>query len=89
MAVGALIGFVIGVLVAKLEIPSFVVTLAFFLGLQGGTLKTGRTFSFTVANGGIDIGKISKKVPKKFQKQIAAIKVKIAKNKIKIPDTVK
>ena len=39
MAVGALIGFVIGVLVAKLGIPSFVVTLAFFLGLQGGTLK--------------------------------------------------
>src|SRR5204863_9073341 len=31
--------FVIGTLVAKLWIPSFVVTLAFFLGLQGGTLK--------------------------------------------------
>ena len=36
---GALIGLVIGVLVAKLGIPSFVVTLAFFLGLQGVTLK--------------------------------------------------
>lgn len=36
---GAVIGFVIGLLVAKLGIPSFVVTLAFFLGLQGVTLK--------------------------------------------------
>ncbi len=36
---GALIGLVIGVLVAKLGIPSFVVTLAFFLGLQGLILK--------------------------------------------------
>ena len=38
-SVGALIGVFIGVLVAKLGIPSFVVTLAFFLGLQGVTLK--------------------------------------------------
>jgi D-xylose transport system permease protein len=36
---GAVMGYVIGVLVAKLGIPSFVVTLAFFLGLQGVTLK--------------------------------------------------
>ncbi|MGA8987472.1 sugar ABC transporter permease [Aeromicrobium sp.] len=36
---GAVIGFIIGALVAKLGIPSFVVTLAFFLGLQGVTLK--------------------------------------------------
>ena len=36
---GAIIGLVIGLLVAKLGIPSFVVTLAFFLGLQGVTLK--------------------------------------------------
>ncbi len=35
IAVGALIGVVIGELVARLGIPSFVVTLAFFLGLQG------------------------------------------------------
>jgi D-xylose transport system permease protein len=39
LVTGAVIGFVIGVLVAKLGIPSFVVTLAFFLGLQGATLK--------------------------------------------------
>ncbi len=36
---GAVIGLVIGLLRAKLGIPSFVVTLAFFLGLQGVTLK--------------------------------------------------
>lgn len=39
IAVGAAIGMIIGVIVAKLGIPSFVVTLAFFLGLQGVTLK--------------------------------------------------
>ena len=32
---GAVIGLVIGLLVARLGIPSFVVTLSFFLGLQG------------------------------------------------------
>jgi D-xylose transport system permease protein len=36
---GAVIGLAIGVLRARLGIPSFVVTLAFFLGLQGVTLK--------------------------------------------------
>ncbi|MET0452357.1 MAG: ABC transporter permease [Mycobacterium sp.] len=36
---GALIGLSIGLLRSKLGIPSFVVTLAFFLGLQGVTLK--------------------------------------------------
>ncbi len=35
---GAVIGFLIGLLVARLGIPSFVVTLAWFLGLQGVTL---------------------------------------------------
>jgi D-xylose transport system permease protein len=39
IACGAVIGLAIGVLCAKLGIPSFVVTLAFFLGLQGITLK--------------------------------------------------
>ncbi|MDP9241011.1 MAG: ABC transporter permease [Actinomycetota bacterium] len=37
---GTLIGFCIGVLVARLGIPSFVVTLAAFLGLQGVMLRT-------------------------------------------------
>ncbi|MEI7453666.1 MAG: ABC transporter permease [Actinomycetes bacterium] len=35
LATGILIGFLIGLLVARLGIPSFVVTLAAFLGLQG------------------------------------------------------
>ena len=39
IAVGALIGLAIGALVAMLGIPSFVVTLAFFLALQAVPLK--------------------------------------------------
>ncbi len=39
LVTGAAIGLIIGILVSKLGIPSFVVTLAFFLGLQGVTLK--------------------------------------------------
>ncbi len=39
IACGAVIGLAIGSLVAFLGIPSFVVTLAFFLGLQAGPLK--------------------------------------------------
>ena len=35
LVTGLFIGFVVGVLVAKLRIPSFVVTLAFFLAFQG------------------------------------------------------
>jgi D-xylose transport system permease protein len=34
-AVGLVIGFIIGFMVAKIGVPSFVVTLAFFLGFQG------------------------------------------------------
>lgn len=39
LATGAFIGLVIGLLVAKVGIPSFVVTLALFLGLQGLLLE--------------------------------------------------
>ncbi len=39
LVVGAVIGTAIGLLVSRLGIPSFVVTLAFFLGLQGVLLK--------------------------------------------------
>jgi D-xylose transport system permease protein len=39
LVVGAVIGLAIGLLVARLGIPSFVVTLAFFIGLQGVMLK--------------------------------------------------
>src|SRR3954470_1927820 len=38
LVTGVLIGFAIAVLVARLGIPSFVVSLAFFLGLQGAML---------------------------------------------------
>src|SRR3954447_14706997 len=38
LGVGALIGYTIALLVARLGIPSFVVTLAYFLALQGGML---------------------------------------------------
>jgi D-xylose transport system permease protein len=38
LATGVAIGFSIAILVARLGIPSFVVTLAFFLALQGGML---------------------------------------------------
>ncbi|UYM04859.1 sugar ABC transporter permease [Solicola gregarius] len=52
IATGILIGFVIGLLVAKLGIPSFVVTLAFFLGLQGVILKLiGQGGSIAVRDG--------------------------------------
>ena len=39
LATGAFIGLLIGLLVARLGIPSFVVTLAFFLALQGVQLQ--------------------------------------------------
>jgi D-xylose transport system permease protein len=39
IATGLVIGSAIGTLVARLGIPSFIVTLAFFLGLQGITLR--------------------------------------------------
>ena len=39
LATGAVVGTCIGILVARLGIPSFVVTLAAFLGLQGVLLK--------------------------------------------------
>lgn len=39
VATGVVIGTLIGLLVAKVGIPAFVVTLAFFLGLQGVTLR--------------------------------------------------
>ncbi len=38
LATGAVIGVLVGLLVARLGVPSFVVTLAWFLGLQGAVL---------------------------------------------------
>jgi basic membrane protein A len=56
--------------------------------LRNGYFKSGRTFAFKVANGGIDIGKISAKVPKKYVAKVMAIKNKIKHNKLHIPNTV-
>ncbi|HET7567195.1 MAG TPA: BMP family ABC transporter substrate-binding protein, partial [Gaiellaceae bacterium] len=56
--------------------------------LVDGTFKSGRTFEFTVANGGIDIGKISSQVPQSDVQKVQQIKQKIAKGQIRIPNTV-
>jgi basic membrane protein A and related proteins len=56
--------------------------------LRNGLFKPARTFGFKVLNGGIDIGKISPKVPKKYVRAVLAIKNKIKHNKIHIPNTV-
>jgi len=50
VATGVVVGLLVGLLVARLDIPSFVVTLAFFLGLQGVLLLVigeGGTLSIT------------------------------------------
>jgi len=58
--------------------------------VEAGQVHGGSTFEFNVKNGGIDIGKISKKVPAALVKQVQAIKAKIASGAIKnIPTTVK
>jgi D-xylose transport system permease protein len=59
LATGAVIGLLIGLLVARLGIPSFVVTLAWFLGLQGvlllvigtgGTIRVTDSFIVSLMN---------------------------------------
>jgi D-xylose transport system permease protein len=64
VGVGLLIGFVIGGLVAVLGIPSFVVTLAFFLGLQGvtlwligegGTVRVNDQWIYAIANKNVPV----------------------------------
>jgi basic membrane protein A len=56
--------------------------------LRDGNFKPARTFSFKVLNGGIDIGKISPRVPKADVAKVMAIKSKIKRGLIKIPNTV-
>ncbi|HEY5057407.1 MAG TPA: BMP family ABC transporter substrate-binding protein [Gaiellaceae bacterium] len=56
--------------------------------LRNGIWKGGRTFTFDVANGGIDIGKVSPKVPKSIVAKVEAVKAQIKAGKIKIPTTV-
>jgi basic membrane protein A len=55
---------------------------------RNGIWKGGRTFTFDVANGGIDIGKVSPKVPKSIVAKVEAVKAQIKAGKIKIPTTV-
>ncbi|MBV8561498.1 MAG: BMP family ABC transporter substrate-binding protein [Actinobacteria bacterium] len=57
--------------------------------VQAGQFKGGSTYEFTVANGGIDIGKVSSKVPASIVAQVQAVKAKIKAGKITIPTTVK
>jgi basic membrane protein A len=57
---------------------------------QDGSFKGGADSTFTVANGGIGIGKISSKVPADVVDQVNKIQQQIASGAIKnIPDTVK
>ncbi|MDP2289263.1 MAG: ABC transporter permease [Actinomycetota bacterium] len=64
LATGLLIGLVLGVLVARLGIPSFVVTLAAFLGLQGvmlliigegGTIPIQNEFLLAIMNNNMPV----------------------------------
>ncbi|MHB8469366.1 MAG: BMP family lipoprotein [Gaiellaceae bacterium] len=57
--------------------------------VKTGHFHGGSTFSFTVKNGGIDIGKVSSKVPKSIVAKVQAVKKQIAAGKISIPTTVK
>ena len=56
--------------------------------LRNGIFKSARTFQFSVKNGGIDIGTISKKVSKANVAKVQALKKKIAAGNVKIPNTV-
>ena len=56
--------------------------------LRNGIFKSGRTFGFKVLNGGIDIGKINKRVPKAYVAKVMHIKQLIKKGKLTIPNTV-
>jgi basic membrane protein A len=54
-----------------------------------GTFKGGADTTFSVRAGGVGIGKISSKVPKKFVTKVKQIQKQIASGKIKgIPTTV-
>jgi basic membrane protein A len=57
--------------------------------VNAGQFKGGSTFQFTVKNGGIGLGKVSKKVPKAILAKVNAVEKKIAAGKIRIPTTVK
>jgi basic membrane protein A len=51
--------------------------------LKNGRFRGGANTSFTAANGGIDIGKISPKVPQSIVAQVQAVKKRLAEGKIR------
>jgi basic membrane protein A and related proteins len=57
--------------------------------VQSGHFRGGSTYQFTVKNGGIAYGKVSKKVPKSIIAKVNAVEKKIKQGKIMIPTTVK
>lgn len=63
LAAGALIGFVVGVLVAKVGIPSFVVTLAAFLAFQGILLMIIKGGNIIPIHDSVIIGIVNRNVP--------------------------
>jgi basic membrane protein A len=56
--------------------------------LRNGYFKSARTFQFKVSNGGIDIGTISPRVPKKYVAQVMAVKKRLKQHPFPIPNTV-
>ena len=50
-----------------------------------GRLKTGTDKVWTMQNGGVDLGRISPKVPRAFVAQVQRIRAQIAAGKIKVP----
>jgi len=54
---------------------------------KSGKFRGGTNMRFTLANGGVGVGKISKKVPKAYIARINALKKQIISGKIKVPKT--
>jgi basic membrane protein A and related proteins len=52
-----------------------------------GTFKGGTNMRFTLANGGVGLGKTSKKVPKAYLAKINTLKKQIISGKLKVPKT--
>jgi len=56
---------------------------------KAGKFRGNRNTTFGIKNGGVGLGKISKKVPAKLVAQVKAVQKRIAAGKINIPTTVK
>jgi basic membrane protein A len=53
--------------------------------LVGGRLKAGSTTVYNVRNGGVELGRVSPKVPRAFLRKLEGIRRKIADGTIKVP----